>query len=82
MTAMGEQHNFFIDPDTLGNWVGEIFVFEEPFMLRDANGGEYPVQQINTTGMVLQDGITRDDVVHAMINSTHAESRFDPDHDE
>lgn len=69
MTVMGEQHNVSVDPDCLGQWVGQTFVFEEPFVVLDAN----------CPACTIPDGVTRDDVVHAMINPIHAEHRAGPE---
>lgn len=53
----------YLDPAQVGHWEGDDFVFDRPQII----GGK-PMHRLVTTGMVLEPGITRDDVIHALIN--------------
>lgn len=56
-----------------GYWEGERFIFNEPIEVATENGKVITMTELDTTGMTLQDGIERDDVVHAIINQVHAQ---------
>lgn len=53
----------YLRPEDVGHWQGEDFVFNEPMMI-----GGRPMARLVTKGMRLEPGITRDDVIHALIN--------------
>jgi hypothetical protein len=59
----------FIDPDTIGHWEGSKFVFDEPITLITEDGTPRTMREIDTEGMTLAGGITKDDVIHALVNS-------------
>lgn len=59
--------------DEAGHWQGTRFIFNEPIKIKSAGGKEAIVAQIETAGMVLEEGMEPDDVIHALINSMHAE---------
>lgn len=50
-------------PEDHGHWEGTEFVFDEPVQM-----GESTITRLQTSAMVLADGVTRDDVVHALLN--------------
>ncbi len=53
----------YTKPEDVGYWEDEEFVFFQPYNL----GGK-TVTRLQTQGMKLGPGITRDDVIHALIN--------------
>lgn len=62
-------------PEDNGYWVGDTFVFDPPTQIQDeATGDVRTIREIDFTGMVLEDGITREDVVHAMLNPVRVTS--------
>lgn len=65
---MGMQHEGFIDPNTLGEWVGTTFIFHEPITVRDENGQPHDMRVVDTSAMVLPPDITKEDVLHALVN--------------
>ncbi len=68
-----------IDPNDCGHWDGDRFVFDPPLTLFDADGGVHVMQQLDFTHMVLQGGLSRDDILHAMVNAVHVETiTFNP----
>lgn len=57
-----------------GHWDGDEFVFHEPVeMYVDRDEQPKRMRRLNFAGMTLTDGITREDVVHAMLNALHVE---------
>lgn len=58
-----------IDPNTLGHWEGDVFIFDEP---RDVFGKTMKTLDFST--FVTEDpSITREDALHAVINAVHME---------
>lgn len=58
----------YVKPEDVGFWEDDEFVFFKPFDM----GGQ-TVKRLITQGMKLEPGITRDDVIHALINPKHME---------
>lgn len=57
-------------PEDVGRWEGDEFVFFEPF----TNPTGQTFKRIDFAGFTTPDpSITRDDAVHALINSIHAD---------
>lgn len=52
------------DPKDWGHWEGDVFVFNEPVEF----GPGQVVTRLDTSQMVVEDGVTRDDVIHALLN--------------
>lgn len=53
-----------IDPDDVGRWEGDTFIFNEPFDLGEGR----VAKRISIGPNALGPGITRDDAIHAFIN--------------
>ena len=69
-----EQEQTYVDPATVGRWEGDVFVFNDPpFIVIAKDGHPASFTRIDTKGMVLAEGVTRDDVIHALINLERAE---------
>jgi len=69
------------EPDDHGYWVGNTFVLDPPTQIEDEHTHEVrTVRELDFSGMVLSDGITREDVVTAILNPVRAfVSEEDPD---
>lgn len=55
-------------PEDHGRWEGDTFHFEPPVELPDGRGGTKTVRSVMMDGAMLEDGISKDDVIHAMLN--------------
>jgi len=53
-----------IDPNDLGHWEGDVFVFVPPLVL-----GGRTIAALDTSEMHIEGDIGRDDVVHAIVNA-------------
>jgi hypothetical protein len=72
-----ENDEGFIDPLALGHWDGDEFHFDEPFTTTDEDGNPLSIRVLHTEFATLQDGITKQDVVNAIVNSVHVVARHD-----
>jgi hypothetical protein len=59
-------------PEDHGHWEGSLFVFNEPLVLTDGDGGEYTIKKLDTGSGIYGDGLTPQDVVYALLNSIAA----------
>lgn len=57
-----------IDPAKAGYWDGDRYVLHEPIIL-----GGRTFKGLDCSGMAMEGGITRDDVVHAVLNAVYVE---------
>lgn len=55
----------YIDPDEVGHWEGNTFVLDTPVTNANVGFRRITIDENASFG----DGITREDVVHAMLNS-------------
>ncbi len=56
-----------VNPEDAGRWEGDTFHFHEP-LVTVRNDGVSVMKSITIPPEALGDGITRDDVVHALLN--------------
>lgn len=63
----------FIKPEEVGRWDGDTFVFDDPpYIVVTANGDPVTYERIRVD-MAPKGEVTRDDVIHALINPVYAE---------
>lgn len=62
------------EPEDYGHWDGDVFVCHEPveIFMSDSRTPKQ-VRKLDLTGIRLPRNVTRDDVVHAMLNSIQAQ---------
>lgn len=58
-----------IDPLTVGHWEGMTFRFDQPVFMTDEEGRQHTMTAIELEGMTMEEGITPDDVISALVNS-------------
>lgn len=58
----------FLHPDDAGHWEGDVYVFTPPIVQVDETGRKLVMQRADFSLAVLPEGVTRDDVVHALLN--------------
>lgn len=63
---MTEQH--IREPEDAGHWEGQTFVFDEPLKIMVDDGDEITLRRIDTSSMELEDGISVEDVISALLN--------------
>ncbi len=63
-TGYAQPQGEYRDPADYGSWEGDVFVFNEPVDI----GGGHQMQRLDTSQMVVEEGITREDVIHALLN--------------
>ena len=62
------------EPEDHGHWEGDRFVFTPPLKFVDELGRDQVMRTIDCSCLQLGEGVTRDDVVHAMLNSIIVDS--------
>lgn len=71
---MSENPTDYVHAADAGRWDGDRFVFDPPLVRLDDDGQPCTIQELDCARMSLPDGITRDDVVHALLNPVDADS--------
>lgn len=67
------------DPKDHGYWAGDVFHFTPPLEFPGKVDLPHTVRSIDLSQLVLGENISRDDVVHAMLNSVHHTIEGEPD---
>lgn len=62
-------------PEDHGHWDGMTFVFEPPARV-PTDDGEITMREFDTSTMTLPNGVTRDDVIRALLNPTRPNEFF------
>lgn len=65
---MGMQHEGFTDPNTLGAWYGDTFIFDEPITVRDEDGQPHDLRVLHGEKAVLPPGVTKEQLLFALVN--------------
>ena len=65
---MENKNDIFVDPEKAGHWDGDTFVFNETVEVPVDGGGTVLMSRLDTSTMELAEGITRDDVILAILN--------------
>lgn len=67
------------DPKDHGYWDGDVYHFTPPLEFAGKDDLPHTVRSIDLTQLALGEGISRDDVVHAMLNPVHHNIEGEPD---
>lgn len=63
----------YVKPEDAGHWDGDRFIFDHPLIMRDQYGRDQTMRVLDCSRMQLDEGITREDVLHALLNPEHVD---------
>lgn len=67
------------DPKDHGYWAGDVFHFTPPLEFNNEDGLTRTVAAVDLSQMILTEGVSRDEVIEALLNPLHHTIEGEPD---